>query len=57
MKYHRKSFFALALLAPLCLTGCQLLGYTVSLLSSLLSAAVSIGGAVATYYLIQEIND
>ncbi|MDP6957872.1 MAG: hypothetical protein QF645_03570 [Planctomycetota bacterium] len=57
MKHQRKSLFLLILLAPLCLNGCQLFSYTAGILSSLLSAAVSIGGAVATYYLIKEIDN
>jgi hypothetical protein len=57
MKYQRKGLFLLILLAPLCLNGCQLFSYAAGIFSSLLSAAVSIGGAVATYYLIKEIDN
>ena len=57
MKLRKKSLFGLFLLAPLCLTGCQLFGATADLLNTLIPAAVSIGGAVATYYLIKEIGD
>jgi hypothetical protein len=56
MNNHRKSMFALILLAPLCLGGCQVVGFATNLLSALIPAAVSIGGAVATYYLIKEIE-
>ncbi len=57
MKNHRKRLFSLVLLAPLCLTGCQMFGYAAGILNYIIPAAVSIGGAVATYYLIQEIGE
>ena len=49
LKNRKFGFFAVLLLAPVCLTGCQIFSYTAGILNYLLPTVVSIGGAVATY--------